>query len=237
MIKLFKLSLLRGNSDQDYFDFQAYQGKLIVSELMARGVNLKNKEILDLGCGIGGYSSQFYKESRKLTAADINKPKILLKKCPNINFLKFDACKKFPLSSKKFDLVVCSSTIEHVCNPLGLLKEINRVLDDGGRLVLTFPPFYSPFGGHTFKPFHYLGEKMAIRINNLIRKQNVKSYSTAYGNWGLYPLKISDVENLLKKSGFTINDKWVRFFPINIAKIPFLNELVTWHINFLCEKP
>ncbi len=236
MLRLLKLAFSRNDSKQAYFDFQAYQGELVLSELKGRGVDLKNKRILDLGCGIGGYSLQFYKEARELTAADIKKPEILLRRCPRIKFLKFDACKKFPIKSKKFDLVFCSSTIEHVGNPLFMLKEINRVLDKDGKLILTFPPFYSPVGGHTFKPFHYLGERMAIRINNLLRKQDVKFYWNAYGDWGLYPLRIADVGRLLNKAGFKIVDKWTRYFPINAAKIPVLNEVLTWHVNFLCEK-
>lgn len=42
-----------------------------------------------------------------------------------------------------FDIVVCSDVIEHVEDPIAMLKEIKRVLVPGGRLVITTPIKFS----------------------------------------------------------------------------------------------
>ncbi|MBW2984559.1 class I SAM-dependent methyltransferase [Candidatus Woesearchaeota archaeon] len=235
LFKFLKLGMRRNNSKEDYFKSQNYQAKLIIPEIRKRGITLKNMKMLELGCGVGGYSPQFKKEVRELVVADMEEPDILLKKYP-IKFLKFDVCKKFPIRTKEFDFVFCSNVIEHVCNPSLMLTEINRVLRDDGILILAFPPFYSPLGGHIFAPFHYFGEKFSIRLTNFFKRKNIKSYKTAYGAWGLYPLKTSDVEKLLEKAGFNIKDKWARYFPLNIAKIPIINDIVIWQVVFLCDK-
>jgi 2-polyprenyl-3-methyl-5-hydroxy-6-metoxy-1,4-benzoquinol methylase len=42
-----------------------------------------------------------------------------------------------------FDLVVCSDVIEHVDDPQAMLREIQRLLSPGGRLVITTPIRFS----------------------------------------------------------------------------------------------
>ncbi|MFN0172185.1 MAG: class I SAM-dependent methyltransferase [Bryobacteraceae bacterium] len=53
----------------------------------------------------------------------------------------FDAERNtFPYATGHFDVVLCCELIEHLLHdPMHLLLEINRVLDDGGALVLTTP--------------------------------------------------------------------------------------------------
>ena len=121
-------------------------------------------------------------------------------------------------------------------NPLEFLKECNRILKKKGVMLLTFPPFYSFFGGHSVKPFHYLGEKTAISITNLIRNKKIKSYSHMFGDWGLYKLRIRDVKKMINKSGFKIEKIWVRYSPLNFSKIPLLNDFLSWNVHFLCKK-
>src|SRR3989344_6034831 len=148
-----------------------------------------------------------------------------------------------PIKKEIFDFIFCSSTIEHVPEPNKLLDECNRILKPTGTLYLTFPPFYSLPGGHKFKPFHYLGEKIAVKMLNKFNKKEVSkvnrkitSYATAYDTHGLYVLKITDVKNLLSKSKFVIKTSWIRLSPINFSKIPILNEFLSWHINFIAKK-
>lgn len=49
---------------------------------------------------------------------------------------------------RRFDLVVLRDVIEHLDDPVIALRNITRLLKPGGAVMVTFPPYTSPFGGH-----------------------------------------------------------------------------------------
>jgi len=71
-----------------------------------------------------------------------------------------------PVPDASFDVILCTEVLEHVPEPIRVLKEIARILKQGGRLIMTAPlgsgihqePYHF-YGGYT--PFWYekfLGE-------------------------------------------------------------------------------
>ena len=218
-----------------YINFQKFQAKEILKEIKNRGIDLSSMNVLELGAGEGGYSLIFKENAKSFTVSDIDKPKIF-ENDSSLNYKKVDVTKKFPFKDNTFDFIFSCSLIEHIKDPRVMLKEARRVLDKNGYLYLSFPPFYSPVGGHQLKPFHLLGEKISIKIVNFLKKENIKSYDTLWGSFGLYKRNIKDVKKLLLSEKFDIIDMWTRFSPVNTSKIPFLNEFLTWHACFLCKK-
>ena len=63
----------------------------------------------------------------------------------NLNILKLDIEKeKFPIEDNAFKLIYFSEVFEHLrIDPIGTLKEINRVLAPEGVMILTTPNLYS----------------------------------------------------------------------------------------------
>jgi len=49
---------------------------------------------------------------------------------------------------ERFDVVVMRDVIEHLDDPGIALKNIARIMKPGGVILITFPPYTSPFGGH-----------------------------------------------------------------------------------------
>jgi len=230
-----KVGLKQGNYS-NYIKFQEFQAKEIVAELKKRKIDLKNKKVLELGAGMGGYSRIFKKSSKELIINDISKP-YALKLDPSLKFKQFNVTRKFPFKDNSFDFVFACSLIEHVEKPDKMIKEIGRVLKPRGMLYLSFPPFYSPIGGHYFKPFHLFGEKVAIfmakTLKNPLMTKKVTSFKNCYGNHGLFIRTIGSIKKLLINKGFTVGKIWTRFSLINTAKIPILKEFLTWHVCFL----
>ncbi len=232
ILDFIKLARNRLNSVESYTKFQRYQAQWIIEGLIEK-VDLSGL-VLDLGCGIGGYSSELEKRAKKVYALDLD----IYSNFPKRNNIIpiFGNALYLPFKDNSLDFIFCSSLIEHVPEPEILLSEINRVLKEDKYLYLSFPPFYTPVGGHQFKPFHLLGETAAIFLTKLVKQIDVTDFKSSYGNIGLFPTTISKVKRLSKTANFKIIDITTRFFPINVAKIPVFKEILTWHVEFLLKK-
>lgn len=238
VFRLIGLGLRRRKSPAHYRDMQRYIAQASIGELQARGVHFADAHVLELGAGHGGYAMVLAEAARHFVACDLRAHSFFT--TAQVPFCVADVSDTFPFAANHFDLVYASSLIEHLAAPDKLLLEIHRVLKPGGKLYLSFPPFYSLalVGGHNFKPFHLLGEKRAIAIVNRLRRKNFQNYATCYKTWGLYPLKIDDVKRLILRANFEILDMYTRLSPVNTAKLPgILKDLATWHVCYLAQKP
>lgn len=208
MLKLARLAMRRLQSTDDYRAMQTYIARSSVVELEGRGVDLGSSRILELGAGNGGYSLILNERAKEFLASDLFESAFF--GASGIPFKTVDVLKPFPFSDAEFDLVYSSSLIEHLNDPTNMIREAFRVLRPGGIFFLSYPPFYSLtlVGGHHFKPFHLLGEGLAVKIWNLKRKKRgkppIQDYGTCYGGFGLHPLKIDQVSRMLTENGFLL---------------------------------
>jgi SAM-dependent methyltransferase len=247
-VELWRLSRKRIRSEADYREFQAFQAQLILNYLAAFGVELAGKRVLDLGSGIGGYSEQMAQAGASVISVDLMAGAVRLDpRCVPVVGNALDV----PLATASVDFVFCASLIEHVPNPQVLLQEVARVLKPGGYCYLSFPPFYSPVGGHEYAPFHYLGERLAMRLAaERSRKghpewaqqlyavnEQPTSFAGIYADWGLFVMTISKARRLIRRSGLTQLDQSMRYFPRSFARWPLIGEVLTWHVQFLLQKP
>lgn len=89
--------------------------------------------LLDIGCGSKPYRSIFNVES--YIGLDIDSP---ITRERGIADDLYDG-NRFPYLDQTFDSALCNQVLEHVFNPGDFLKEINRVLKPGAKLLLTVP--------------------------------------------------------------------------------------------------
>lgn len=85
--------------------------------------------VLDVGCGSKPYKSLF--PATEYTGVEIAGG--------NKNADCYYDGKQFPFQDGEFDSVLTSEVLEHVFNPGVFMSEINRVLKEGGVLLLTVP--------------------------------------------------------------------------------------------------
>lgn len=236
LIEICRLATARHRSHTDYRALQSYIAKHTVIELARQGVNLSTCDVLELGAGVGGYSKVLNEKARSFIASDLTFNDFFPEN--KISLVCFNAMNVFPFVRSSFDLIYCSSLIEHVPTPEFLFKECHRVLRPGGTLYLSFPPFYSLFmiGAHGFQPFHYFGERIAIKLYNLRKRKQVSSYAAAWDQYGLYPLTIDGIQRMLERNGFMLSRKYTRLSPINTSVFPSVfKDLFTWHVCYIAK--
>lgn len=95
-----------------------------------------NEKILLVGCG----KRQVVKLSEKVVAFDIAKARVIESKKKRPDNLYFVAdVTKLPFKDYIFDKIICTEVLEHVSTPIIALKEMNRVLNKHGYVILTVP--------------------------------------------------------------------------------------------------
>ncbi len=124
-------------------------------------------KLLDLGCGIGLTLSIIAQKFPNSIGCDVDNQamkatkEIFTEVGVDIPLIVYNG-KKLPFKSNTFDIVTFIEVIEHVDNPSGVLREINRVLKKDGILHITTANKWWPYEPH-FKllMLSYLPEKWA----------------------------------------------------------------------------
>ncbi len=243
-VQLWRLGRQRLASEEAYRRLQAFQASLLLEYLREHGVTVGGKRILDLGSGTGGYSEELARHGAEVICLDLIEPAVV--PSAHCHPIRADAL-AIPVCDSSIDIVFCASLIEHVREPIRLLSEIERVLAEGGYCYLSFPPFYSPRGGHEFAPFHYLGESIALRLTRKDAGPQwarerfgavaaPKSFAETHQGWGLYRMTIGRAKHLLASTKLDLVDLSTRYMPVSFVRWPLLSELLTWHVQFLLAK-
>ncbi len=120
---------------KDKDSFGVYERNLVLPPLFAG-----SKRVLDLACG-DGEVSEFLKNKMGLSVIGIDFSKEAIKKAKSrgIEAICVDVEAKLPFKDSEFDTVFWGDNVEHLFNPEETLKEINRVLKRGGKLILSCP--------------------------------------------------------------------------------------------------
>jgi len=118
---------------------------------------LKNKLVLDVGCGTGRWTAYFVKKGARVIGLDISAEmlKIARKKVPNAKF-KLGDVRNLPFPSNYFDFTFASFVLGHLRAFRKAYKEMIRVTKPGGVILVSDlhgarvprdwkPPFKIPF--------------------------------------------------------------------------------------------
>lgn len=102
----------------------------IIYKLLKQPVN----RVLDIGCWNRELLDMFPSETEKhgldLVARDFG---------PSIHFKVADISEGLPYQDNYFNAVIAGEIIEHLMEPVRFLKDIFRILDTNGQLILTTP--------------------------------------------------------------------------------------------------
>jgi SAM-dependent methyltransferase len=117
--------------------------------LIRQYVELRAKRILDIGCGLGMYVSQFRNFSDDVHGVDVDPDKVAQgsQYLPN---LRVAPAEELPFADDSFDVILLNEVIEHVDDDRRTIHEAHRVLAPGGHIVIYAPNRLYPFETHGF---------------------------------------------------------------------------------------
>lgn len=108
------------------------------AERIKKMIGVSQKKILDLGCGDGRVGALFSGDN-EVFGIDFSESAIIEAKKKGIKAQVGDICSRLPFDDEAFDVVLLIQIMEHVFDPLFLLRESYRVLKKGGTLICAIP--------------------------------------------------------------------------------------------------
>jgi SAM-dependent methyltransferase len=192
---------------------------------------LKEKTVLDLGCGTAGLAAAVAEEGGRYCGIDYSPyvlqmgRRLLGEKGLNGTLMRASGT-QLPFRDESFDYIFAFDVIEHMDGglpaQLGLLRELRRVIRPMGMIFLTTPNKRFPFEGHTFLYFpQYLPAPLAdmyIRLCN-------PGFLDEHGSFrSIKLLAPGELKRLLRQSGLA----FLHQLPCcaDIADLPWHRRLV-----------
>lgn len=209
------------------------------AEKMISFLNLKNP-ILDNGCG-PGFMAQFLK-GYQVTGLDISPKMAELAKTRYSQVLVGDA-QNLPLKDSSFGTVINKGVLHHLENPQKGVKEIRRILTEGGEAVFAEPvsSFINSFprkilrGGKHFSHSHgnFKEEELRRIIESGLKIKKIYHF----GYLGYLLLGFPDVIDAYKFVPFKkIFTPFLIKIDELISMIPVLNKSLCWGIMIVAYK-
>jgi len=188
--------------------------------------------VLDLGCGHGVFGSQLVKRGCEVTFADAEN--WLLPEINPADFRQINIDRDDITTLGKYDLVICSNVLEHLSNPGNFIAAIDNLLRVNGKLYLSWTNWLSPWGGHEFSPFHYLGTRRGYLLyDKLVGRQRKH---TTYEN--LFPTYIGSTLRMIRQHpNLRVVKIAPRYYPelAFMMHIPIVREFLAWNCVLLLE--
>ncbi|QQR79020.1 MAG: class I SAM-dependent methyltransferase [Candidatus Moraniibacteriota bacterium] len=162
--------------------------KKTVSEL---GLPNNAVHVLDIGCGSGRISKNLQNLGYHVTGLDFSEEAVKKAVARGIDAKRANLDEGIPPPDATFHIVWAGDIVEHVFDPIGLLRESGRVLKPGGAMLITIP---SDVG-------------LVSRVKMLFgisHQEGMYMTSGFYKHHTFFTPRL--IRFMLKKAGFNIND-------------------------------
>ncbi|MCX4667453.1 class I SAM-dependent methyltransferase [Streptomyces sp. NBC_01381] len=141
-----------------------------------------------------------------------------------------------PLADGVADVTFSSNVLEHVDDPQTFLSEMVRVTRPGGLIYVSFTNWYSPWGGHEWAPWHFLG---ADRARARYERRTGKKAKHTLGE-NLFAHHIGPtLRQVRARDDVSVVSARSRYWPFlagGITKVPGVREFATWNLLLILRR-
>ncbi len=172
---------------------ESHDGKFVepmYEEVIKRILELKPRNILDVGCGPGSVLVHLKNKNIGLHGLDISE-KMIEEAEKNLGQdvdLRVGDSESMPWLDNSFDIILCNASFHHYPNPLKSLKEMKRLLKKDGVLIIGEPTAPSIIRFIT---------NMSIKYSNKgdVRIYNKKEMESLLEEVGLHPYNYKKINH------------------------------------------
>jgi SAM-dependent methyltransferase len=177
-------------SKEKYWEYQYRLGREYLLPLLTEWkVPSQDARMLDIGCAEAGILAAWAEAGGFGLGLELSPSRLMFARrfakplhSARVQFIAADFF-HMPVKTdlQNFDLVLLRDVFEHLPEKTTAFSALVRLMKPGTRLILTFPPFYSPFGGHQqmlggflrrIPWFHILPEPLWRRFTAYIEKHD-----------------------------------------------------------------
>ncbi len=201
---------------------------LVIRYLRSRGIDPAGRRWLDVGTGAGALPETLEEAGARVVSLDLQD-----RRAAGVGRSPFvvGSGVELPFTAAAFDALSCSNVLEHVPDRRALISELLRVTRPGGVVYLSWTNWFSPFGGHEWSPFHYLGQRLGPRVYEVLTgraPRNVPGRS-------LFPVHVGAVLAELRDSPVKVMDVAPRYWPSMgwIGRVAIAREVLMWNCVIL----
>jgi len=221
---------LQHRDDPGFYSMQAEDA---ISWIARKGVPIgAATTALDLGCGHGIFGEALARRGCEVVFAD--EANFLLPSLKNSAFKKINLDQDDLAPLGRYDLVICSNVLEHLRKPNEFIARVHQTLNPEGYFYLSWTNWLSPWGGHEFSPFHYIGPNLGVRVYDAVAKR--KRVHTPFIN--LFPTNIGAVLREVRRNEHVrLVAAAPRYYPefAFLVRLPIIREFFTWNCALLLQ--
>jgi SAM-dependent methyltransferase len=204
---------------------------------VGRWCSLPGARVVDVGGGPGYFADAFVAEGARYAGIEPDAGEMTAAGRDGPNRLRASGL-SLPLASASVDVCYSSNVLEHVPDPERMADEMLRVTRPGGTVVISWTPWWAPWGGHETAPWHYLG---GYRAADRYERRAGRRPKNDFGR-SLFPCSVRRMRawtRAVEGSGRArLVDMLPRYHPWWarwVVRVPWLREVVAWNVVLVLE--
>lgn len=145
--RLKRFGITASHDRSGYHDYQMHIGRYYLEHFVQPYTD--GKKVIDIGCGEGGVLTAFQEAGYRCTGLEYSEQRAEYAQAHSSNAIQFLTGDIQNFSShEQYDIILLLDVIEHLEHKRSALNNIKALKAEAGIIIISFPPFRSPFGGH-----------------------------------------------------------------------------------------